>query len=47
MQAADGLRDALRLAEAMTSKWAIINADLGGGKAVLAFKSHAELYETP
>jgi leucine dehydrogenase len=33
---ADGLRDAMRLAEGMTYKWAAIGFDLGGGKSVLA-----------
>ena len=33
---ADGLRDAQRLAEGMTHKWAAIGLDSGGGKAVLA-----------
>jgi leucine dehydrogenase len=33
---ADGLRDAMRLAEGMTYKWAGIGFDLGGGKSVLA-----------
>jgi leucine dehydrogenase len=33
---ADGLLDALRLAEGMTSKWAAIDVDYGGGKAVIA-----------
>ncbi len=33
---AAGLRDAMRLAEGMTYKWAGIGIDLGGGKAVLA-----------
>lgn len=33
---ADGLRDALRLAEGMTYKWAALSFDRGGGKAVLA-----------
>jgi len=33
---ADGLRDAMRLAEGMTCKWAVIGFDLGGGKSVLA-----------
>lgn len=33
---ADGLRDAMRLAEGMTHKWAAIGFDLGGGKSVLA-----------
>ncbi|MDH3457175.1 MAG: hypothetical protein OER90_10075 [Gemmatimonadota bacterium] len=32
----DGLRDAMRLAEGMTHKWAAIGFDLGGGKSVLA-----------
>jgi leucine dehydrogenase len=32
----DGLRDALRLAEGMTHKWAAVGVDFGGGKAVLA-----------
>lgn len=33
---ADALRDAMRLAEGMTYKWAGIGFDLGGGKSVLA-----------
>lgn len=33
---ADGLRDAMRLAEGMTCKWAAIHERVGGGKAVLA-----------
>jgi leucine dehydrogenase len=33
---ADGLRDALRLAQGMTYKWAAIDFPFGGGKAVLA-----------
>jgi len=33
---ADGLRDALRLAEGMTHKWAAIELPFGGGKGVLA-----------
>lgn len=33
---AAGLADAMRLAEGMTHKWAALNADSGGGKAVLA-----------
>jgi leucine dehydrogenase len=33
---ADGLRDAMRLAEGMTSKWAILKAGRGGAKAVVA-----------
>ncbi len=32
----EGLRDAMRLAEGMTYKWATIGFDLGGGKSVLA-----------
>lgn len=32
---AAGLRDALRLAEAMTRKWAVIDVPYGGGKAVI------------
>ena len=35
---ADGLRDAMRLAEGMTHKWAILGADSGGGKAVVALR---------
>jgi glutamate dehydrogenase/leucine dehydrogenase len=31
----EGLTDAMRLAEAMTSKWAVIGFSFGGGKAVL------------
>ncbi len=34
--AAAGLQDAMRLAEAMTYKWAIIGHEFGGAKAVLA-----------
>ena len=33
---ADGLRDAMRLAEGMTYKWAAMGLPYGGGKAVLA-----------
>jgi leucine dehydrogenase len=33
---ADGLRDAQRLAEGMTHKWAAAGLEMGGGKAVLA-----------
>lgn len=33
---ADALRDAMRLAEGMTSKWAAIDLPYGGGKSVLA-----------
>lgn len=32
----EGLADAMRLSEAMTNKWAIINSEWGGGKAVLS-----------
>ena len=35
-QPADGLLDAMRLAAGMTSKWAGVDFDFGGGKAVLA-----------
>ncbi len=33
---AEGLRDALRLAEGMTYKWAAVNFPFGGGKSVIA-----------
>lgn len=33
---ADGLRDAMRLSEGMTHKWAAVNLGFGGAKAVLA-----------
>ena len=33
---ADGLRDAMRLSEGMTQKWAAVNLGFGGAKAVLA-----------
>jgi leucine dehydrogenase len=33
---ADGLRDAQRLGEAMTAKWAALELPIGGGKAVIA-----------
>lgn len=33
---ADGLRDAMRLAEGMTHKWAAAGFEMGGGKAVIA-----------
>lgn len=39
---ADGLRDAMRLAEGMTCKWAAINEKAGGGKAVLALAGPLE-----
>jgi leucine dehydrogenase len=38
----DGLRDAMRLAEGMTCKWAAINESIGGGKAVLAIERPLE-----
>jgi leucine dehydrogenase len=39
---AEGLRDAMRLAEGMTCKWAAINEPVGGGKAVLAVERPLE-----
>lgn len=39
---ADGLLDAMRLAEGMTSKWAAIDEAAGGGKAVLALARRVE-----
>lgn len=39
---ADGLRDAHRLAEGMTHKWAAAGVELGGGKAVLALSRALE-----
>ncbi|HVG31651.1 MAG TPA: Glu/Leu/Phe/Val dehydrogenase dimerization domain-containing protein [Pyrinomonadaceae bacterium] len=33
---ADAARDAMRLAEAMTRKWAVIDAEYGGGKSVIS-----------
>ncbi|HEV8239515.1 MAG TPA: Glu/Leu/Phe/Val dehydrogenase dimerization domain-containing protein [Thermoanaerobaculia bacterium] len=39
---ADGLRDAQRLAESMTSKWATLEQPMGGGKAVLAIPAPLE-----
>ena len=38
----DGLRDAMRLAEGMTHKWAVIDFPNGGGKAVLALSRPLE-----
>ncbi len=38
----DGLLDALRLARGMTHKWAAIDFDYGGGKAVLAMPRRLE-----
>ena len=38
----DGLRDAMRLAEGMTCKWAAIHEPVGGGKAVLAIERPLE-----
>jgi leucine dehydrogenase len=35
---ADGLTDAMRLAEGMTHKWAAVDLPFGGGKAVLALE---------
>jgi len=35
---ADGLLDAMRLSEGMTSKWAAVDLPFGGGKAVLALE---------
>ena len=40
--AADGLEDAMRLAEGMTRKWAVLGLPFGGGKAVLAVSSWPE-----
>lgn len=39
---ADGLRDAMRLAEGMTHKWAALGMPFGGGKSVLAVPRHLE-----
>lgn len=39
---ADGLLDALRLAEGMTSKWAAIEVHYGGGKGVIALSKPAQ-----
>lgn len=41
----EGLRDALRLAEGMTLKWAAIDLPFGGGKAVLAVPRRLERSE--
>jgi leucine dehydrogenase len=38
----DGLRDAMRLGEGMTHKWAVVDMDFGGGKAVLALSHPVE-----
>ena len=38
----DGLEDALRLAEAMTYKFAAVGAPYGGGKSVIAVPEGAE-----
>ena len=38
----DGLRDAMRLAEGMTHKWAVIGFEYGGGKSVLAVPRELE-----
>jgi leucine dehydrogenase len=42
---AEGLRDAMRLAEGMTHKWAAIGFGCGGGKAVLALSRTLEPQE--
>jgi len=42
---AEGLRDGMRLAEGMTHKWAAIDLDFGGGKAVLALSRPIEAAE--
>lgn len=39
---AEGLRDAQRLAETMTLKWATLEQEMGGGKAVLALAGPLE-----
>lgn len=39
---ADGLRDAQRLGESMTAKWATLEQPMGGGKAVLAIPAPIE-----
>lgn len=39
---AAGLRDAMRLAAGMTSKWAAVDFDFGGGKAVIAIPGPLE-----
>lgn len=41
----DAVRDAMRLATGMTSKWAALGMDLGGGKTVLAIPRPLELEE--
>lgn len=41
----DGLRDAMRLAEGMTHKWAALEFPFGGGKAVLALSRTLHLEE--
>lgn len=42
---ADGLLDAQRLAEGMTSKWAVLGLPKGGGKAVLALSRELQAEE--
>jgi leucine dehydrogenase len=42
---AEGLRDAMRLAEGMTRKWAAIEFGCGGGKAVLALSREFDTEE--
>ena len=41
----EGLRDGMRLAEGMTHKWAAIDLDFGGGKAVLALSREVSATE--
>jgi leucine dehydrogenase len=42
---ADGLLDAMRLSEGMTSKWAAANLPFGGGKAVIALQRKLQTEE--
>jgi leucine dehydrogenase len=42
---AEGLRDGMRLAEGMTHKWAAIDLNFGGGKAVLALSRELDTEE--
>jgi leucine dehydrogenase len=44
---ADGLIDALRLAEGMTYKWAAVDLDAGGGKGVLCLSEQLSAAERP
>jgi leucine dehydrogenase len=41
----DGLRDAMRLAEGMTHKWAAVGLPVGGGKGVLALSREIDAAE--